>query len=214
MPDDFIPLAEETGLVAAVGEQIMLAAAEQTKAWRDAGYDSLVVAVNLSAMQVQRGDLKDVVETILKKTGLPAHYLELELTETAIMENVEVSKNVLRAVKDIGVHLAIDDFGTGYSSMESLIKFPFDTLKIDRSFIRNMTTSTKAAAIVKAIISMAHTLKLQVIAEGVETPEQLEFLRSIRSDAFQGFLFSAAVRAEDFEGLLREEQRWPIGRAA
>lgn len=214
MPDEFIPTAEETGLIVGIGEEILSAACRQNKAWQDAGFRPLSVAVNLSAVQLRQGDLVGTVERILKATGLTAHYLELELTETAIMESAEISTTVLRELNDLGVRLAIDDFGTGYSSLASLMNLPFDTLKIDKSFIRNMVEDTKTAAIVGAIISLAHSLSLNVISEGVETKAQLEFLRRLDGDAIQGFLFSVPLPPTRFEGLLRGERRWPIGRAA
>lgn len=214
MPDEFIPVAEETGLITAVGEEILRMACEQNRAWQDAGFRPLSVAVNLSAVQLRQADLVDTVRRILKETRLPARYLTLELTETAIMENVEVSATVMRALKSLGVHLAIDDFGTGYSSLASLTNFPFDALKIDKAFIGNMVGDAKMGAIVGAIISLAHNLNLNVIAEGVETKAQLNFLRRLDGDAIQGFLFCVPLPPADFEALLKEERRWPIGRAA
>lgn len=203
-PNNFIHLAEETGLIVPIGDWVLRSACAQNKAWQNAGMPKLRVAVNLSARQFGQLDLVRSITGILRETGLASHYLEIELTESLVMTDVERAIGTLRELKALGVKLSIDDFGTGYSSLSYLKRFPIDVLKIDRSFVRDITLDPDAAAIVASIISLSHNLKLNVIAEGVETPEQLRYLRQHGCDEMQGFYFSKAVPAEAFERMLRQ----------
>ncbi len=205
-PAKFIPVAEESGLILPLGEWVLRTACAQNKAWQDAGLRPVCVAVNLSARQFRHQDLVALVAGILQETGLDPALLELELTESLLMQNVEATIETLTRFKAMGVKSSIDDFGTGYSSLSYLKRFPIDTLKIDQSFVRNITTDPDDAAIAKTIISMAHEMRLRVIAEGVETEEQRSFLRLRHCDEMQGFFFSKPVPAEEFEILLRERR--------
>jgi len=206
-PMKFIPLAEETGLIIPLGEWVLRTACAQNKAWQEAGFPPLRIAVNLSAHIFKHKDVVKTIVRILKETGLDPDYLDLELTEGAVMENAETTITMLRELKEMGMHISIDDFGTGYSSLSYLKRFPIDILKIDQSFVRDIITDPDDAAIARLIITMAHTLKLKVIAEGVETEEQLLFLRSHECDEMQGYYFSRPVPAEAFTQLLREGRR-------
>ncbi|MDP1708333.1 MAG: EAL domain-containing protein [Gammaproteobacteria bacterium] len=201
-PAEFIPVAEESGLIVALGEWVLRTACAQNKAWQSAGLQPVYIAVNLSARQITQPDLVEVVAGILKETGLDPAYLKLELTESQIMQNVAAATDTLTRLKAMGVRLSIDDFGTGYSSLAYLKRFPIDTLKIDQSFVRDITTDPDDAAISKTIISMAHGMGLTVIAEGVETEGQKSFLSAHHCDEMQGYLFSRPVPTEKFETLL------------
>ena len=203
-PAEFIPLAEDTGLIAPLGEWVLRTACAQTKQWRDSGFQNLHVAVNLSPRQFQQPDLVLMIERLLKETGLDAACLELEVTESSVMKNAETAISTLRELKAMGIRISIDDFGSGYSSLSYLKTLPIDVLKIDQSFVRDMTTDPKDAAIVMAIIQLAHSLQLRVKAEGVETEDQLRFLRLLRCDEMQGYLFCRPLPAEAFERLLLE----------
>ncbi len=209
-PDKFIPLAEETGLIISIGEWVLHTACEQTKAWQNAGFSSLRVAVNLSSRQFSQIDLRHQLVQILMETGLDPKYIELELTESMLVQNTEVAIRRLNALKALGVEIAIDDFGTGYSSLSYLQQFPFDILKIDRCFIRNITENSNNAAITKAIIEMAKTLNLKLIAEGVETEAELSFVCQHKCDGMQGYLFSRPVPAHEFEQLLTSGKCLPL----
>jgi EAL domain-containing protein (putative c-di-GMP-specific phosphodiesterase class I) len=204
-PDQFIPLAEESGLIVPIGEWVLREACRQTRAWQDQGLPSLRVAVNISAVQFRRLDLVDTVQWALAAAGLDAQYLEIELTETAVMSDPEDSVEILERLSRMGIVVSVDDFGTGYSSMSYLRRFPIDKLKIDRSFIANVATSADDAAIVQGIISLAHSLRLRVVAEGVETREQLAFLQRHGCDQYQGYYFSKPLPAAEF-GLLLQRQ--------
>ncbi|PRC92173.1 bifunctional diguanylate cyclase/phosphodiesterase [Solimicrobium silvestre] len=204
-PTRFIGLAEEMGLIVPIGAWVIRTACIQTKAWHLAGYTDLRVAVNLSPRQFTQKALAQSIADVLAATGLEPHFLELELTESMIMNDVDNAITILRALKQLGVHISIDDFGTGYSSLSYLRRFPIDVLKIDQSFVNELNIDADAAAIVIAIISLAHSLRLKVIAEGVETPEQLAFLRAHGCDQMQGYYFSRPVNAEQFELLLQQE---------
>lgn len=206
-PADFIPLAEETGLIVPIGDWVIRAACAQLKSWHDAGLPLLPVAINLSARQFRQKDLAQRIAAILAETGLEARWLELEITETTVMHHSEESIVTLRALHDMGVRISVDDFGTGYSSLSYLKRFPIQMLKVDQSFVRDITTDPDDAAIVAAVASLAHNLGLKVIAEGVETPEQLMLLRALRCNSFQGFHFSRPLPAGEFEALLREGKR-------
>lgn len=205
-PTKFIPVAEESGLIVPLGEWVLRTACEQNKAWQLAGLKPVSIAVNLSARQFKQQDLVELVSNILQETELDPSYLELELTESMVMQNVEAAIATLTQFKVIGVKLSIDDFGIGYSSLNYLKHFPIGFLKIDQSFVRDITTNRDDAIIAKIIISMAHDLGLRVIAEGVETEEQKSFLCSHRCDEMQGYFFSMPLPAEEFEILLKERR--------
>ena len=206
-PDQFVPIAEECGLIVPVGRWVLREACRQTQAWLDSGLRAVPVAVNISAVEFRHKSFVEGVALILKETGLAPRYLELELTESVLMRDAESSASVLEALKAMGVKLAIDDFGTGYSSLSYLKRFPIDTLKIDQSFVRDISTHADDATIVSAVISMGRNLKQRVIAEGVETHEQLAFLRTQQCDQGQGFQFSHPLSAEDFTLLLETGAR-------
>ena len=201
-PVKFIPLAEETGLIVPIGEKVLEDACLQTKKWLDAGFSPLAVSVNLSALQFAQSDLQTRVEAILEETGLPPEYLDLEITEGTVMGDVENAIVILQKLSDMGISVSIDDFGTGYSSLSYLKRFPLNTLKVDRSFVSDITTNPDDAAIAETIILMAHNLNLKVVAEGVETFEQFDFLKKRKCDQIQGFLFSKPLDAHSFEKML------------
>jgi diguanylate cyclase (GGDEF)-like protein len=213
-PAEFIPLAEDTGMIVPIGEWVLRTACAQSKSWQEAGFAPLALAVNLSARQFQQQNLSEVVVLILQETGLNPHDLEMELTESSIMQNAESAVRTLGELKALGIKIAIDDFGTGYSSLGYLKRLPIDTLKIDRSFVRDVTADPDDAALVMAIITLAHNLRLKVVAEGVESEEQLSFLHLLRCDEWQGYLFSKPVPVEAFEELLLQEQNPALSRAA
>ncbi|WP_163558522.1 EAL domain-containing protein [Halomonas sp. NO4] len=206
-PMHFIPIAEETGLIQPLGEWALREACRQGQAWQQQGWPPMIMAVNLSTRQLQQPDLTATVGRILADTGLSPALLELELTESAVMEHPEETIAVLNELKALGVRLAVDDFGTGYSSLAYLRRFPFDTLKIDRSFITNVTTSADEASIAQTIIAMGHGLRLQVVAEGVETEAQAAYLRRRHCDQLQGYLFSRPLPAEEMGRLLSTQRR-------
>jgi diguanylate cyclase (GGDEF)-like protein/PAS domain S-box-containing protein len=211
-PEDFIPAAEELNLIVPLGAWVLRTACAQMKAWHDAGHAWLRVGVNLSPRQFQDPELVTTVETILRETGFPPAYLDLEITESTAMQNVEHSAQLLQRLKTKGIRISIDDFGTGHSSLSYLKRFPIDTVKIDQGFVRDLTKDD--AAIISAVISMARALNLRVIAEGVETEEQLAFLRREECSEMQGFLYSAPLAASDFEkaltGGIPGQGRWPV----
>ncbi len=212
-PGHFIGLAEETGLIVPIGEWALRTACLQNKAWQQAGFGSLRVAVNLSARQFAQRDLVQVVALVLAEVGLEAQHLELELTESLVMADVDHAIEVLRALKALGVKISVDDFGTGHSSLSYLKRFPIDVLKIDRSFVNEITASPDDAPIAQLVIWLAHSLGMQVIAEGVEDAKQLAFLQGHGCDQMQGFYFSPPVPALAFEKLLRQGKR-PIAQVA
>ena len=195
-PSQFIPLAEETGQINAIGEWVLQTACAQNRAWQEAGLPPIRVAVNLSARQFQQQNLVQSVDRVLAETGLEAQYLEVEITETIAMQDVKVTILVLEKLQAMGVYISIDDFGTGYSSLATLKQFPLNTLKIDQAFVKDLTTDAKDAALIRAIVALGHGLDLTVIAEGVETAEQQEFLRSVGCNAMQGYWFSKPLPAE------------------
>jgi diguanylate cyclase (GGDEF)-like protein/PAS domain S-box-containing protein len=201
-PGQFVQVAEESGLIVPIGRWVLREACRQVQAWLDAGLPAVTVAVNISAIEFRHKDFLSGVALILQETRLTPRYLELELTESILMQDVEASASLLQALKAMGVRLAIDDFGTGYSSLSYLKRFPISTLKIDQSFVRDIVTDPDDETIVSAIIGMGKSLHQRVIAEGVETLEQLEFLRARQCDEGQGFLFHKPLSAEDFERLL------------
>jgi len=203
-PGQFIPLAEETGLIVPIGEWVLATACAQNRAWQAEGLGPVRVSVNLSSAQFQHPDLFDMVLRTLGETGLDPEWLELELTESLLMQNAEAVVGTLKRFRDTGIHLSIDDFGTGYSSLSYLKRFPIDALKIDQSFIREVTTNADDAALATSIILMGRSLKLRVVAEGVETESQLSFLRIMQCDEAQGFLYSPPVPAAEAVRFLRE----------
>ena len=207
LPSEFISLAELSGLIVPLGQQVLRDACAQARAWQDMGFSDLGVAVNLSARQFQQADLVRDVTEALEATRLAAGMLDLEITESNAMQNAELSISMLRDLKRVGIRLSLDDFGTGYSSLNYLKRFPIDRIKIDQSFVRDVTRDAHDAAIASAVIAMAHHLELTVVAEGVETEEQLAFLRQNHCDEMQGYLFSAPVSASEFEHLLRTNRR-------
>jgi diguanylate cyclase (GGDEF)-like protein len=209
-PAEFIPMAEEMGLIISLGEWVLRTACRQIKMWQDTGFDNLRVAVNLSRRQFKQKNLSDRVSRILKETGLEPKYLELEITESLVMQNETEAALVLKQWQKLGIKISIDDFGTGYSSLSYLKDFPFEIIKIDKSFVSNITEDKKTAAITIAIIQLAHRLDLKVIAEGVETEEELDFLSKYECDEIQGYLFSRPLPASEFEKLLKSDRRLTI----
>ncbi len=203
-PVKFIPIAEETGLIVPIGEFVLQTACRQAQIWQEAGHEGFSIAVNLSARQFHQYDLIKTINDVLEITGLSAESLELEITESLGMKDVQHTLKTLTALKAMGIRIAIDDFGTGYSSLSYLKKFPINTLKIDQTFVRDIPNDQDSRTIIDLIISMAHTLKLNVIAEGVETVEHLDFLRDHACDVFQGYHFSKPVPAEEFAALLKK----------
>jgi diguanylate cyclase (GGDEF)-like protein len=201
-PNQFVSIAEDSGLIVPIGQWILREACRQAQAWQNAGLGSTPIAVNISAVEFRREDFLADLRGILRDTGLDPHYLEIELTESVLVQDVESTMAVLHALKALGVQLAIDDFGTGYSSLSYLRQFPIDTLKIDQSFVRDIATVTGDATIVRAVIGMGNSLKLRVSAEGVETREQLAFLQAEHCEEGQGFYFSPPIDAEAFAELL------------
>ena len=203
-PKMFIPLAEDTGLIVPIGEWVLRTACAQNKAWHAAGFGQLQVTVNISSSQFRQKNFLETVTSALNDTGMDPSCLELELTESVFMETTETTISTLKALKAFGVRISIDDFGTGYSSLSYLKRFPIDTLKIDRAFVRDITTDPDDRAIVKAIIAMSHSLNLRVVAEGVETAHQLALLSQQGSDGIQGHLFSPPLPSHSFLELLKE----------
>jgi len=205
-PGVFIPIAEETGLVVQIGRYVLRESCRINKMWQDMGYPLVKVAVNLSARHFQEDDIISEVQNVLDDTGLLPRYLELEITESMVMKDVEKAIGTLQELHNMGISLAVDDFGTGYSSFGYLKRFPIDALKIDMMFIKGMENSKEDQAMVAAIISMAHNLNLKVIAEGVEEAEQVTILRGFNCDQIQGYFYSKPVEAKSFEKLLRESK--------
>lgn len=204
-PAQFIPIAEETGLIIPLGRWVLRKACEQLRAWQLAGLPQLPVAVNLSACQFSEPRLVEHIVQILKETDLDPRYLELEITESTMVKDVSATIAILKELKELGIKTALDDFGTGYSSLSYLRQFPLDVLKIDQSFVRNITTISENRTIIEATIQMAHKLNLRVVAEGVETFKELKFLSDQGCDVVQGYLFSHPVPALELEGLLTRE---------
>ncbi len=204
-PIDFIPLLEETGLIHKVGEWVLFEACRQNKEWQDRGIPPVRVSVNFSTLQFNNQDLTDVISQTLKKTGLLPEYLDCEITESGLMQNFDGALELMGALSKIGVTFSIDDFGTGYSSLSYLKRFPVQKVKIDRSFIRDILKDEDDSALVEAIIAMAQKLKLKIVAEGVETIEQVEFLKECLCDEIQGYIFSPPINPEDCAKLIENK---------
>jgi EAL domain-containing protein (putative c-di-GMP-specific phosphodiesterase class I) len=206
----FIPVAEETGLIVALGEWVLRAACKQVRDWLDAGLPAVRIAVNFSARQFLERDLVEQVERALNETGCPPELIEVEVTESIAMKNADRSVAALQAFRRLGMGVALDDFGTGYSSLAYLRQFPLDRLKMDRAFIKEMTAGDNSRTMVDSIISLSHSLGLEVCAEGVETPEQIAILRSLSCDLLQGFGLARPMPAADATALVRAESppRW------
>ena len=213
-PNAFIPIAEESGVIIAIGEWVLAEACRQTKIWHDAGLGQIRIAVNLSARHFHLATLPDTVADVLASTGLAARFLELELTESAMMHDAAKAVRTVDRLKQLGVRISLDDFGTGYSSLAYLSRFAIDRLKVDQSFIRDITSNPVNASITTATIAMAHKLAKVVIAEGVETEAQMHFLRRHDCDEMQGFLFSKPLPADELEILLRKGHRLNFDLAA
>ncbi|MBM7553692.1 EAL and GGDEF domain-containing protein [Thalassobacillus pellis] len=207
-PDKFIPIAEETGLIVQLGEWVLFEACRQNQAWIEEGYAPERVAVNVSAEEIQRYDFSERVKGILKQTGMPPEFLELEITENSVMQNTELCIQTMQELRGLGIVLSIDDFGTGYSSLAYLRKFPINFLKIDKSFIKDIETDPSDAEIVKAMIQLGHTFKLEVVGEGVEKRTILDFLRLHGCDYYQGYHFSKPLPPEDFRAFLMEKSEY------
>ncbi|UCZ51460.1 EAL domain-containing protein [Bacillus shivajii] len=206
-PEKFIPIAEETGLIRDLGEWILIEGCRQNKLWQDEGNDPLRVALNLSIRQLLDPNFLQIVKSTLNRTGLEPHWLELEITESTLMDNEETVIEILQALKDLGIYISIDDFGTGYSSLSYLKRLPVNALKIDKSFISEIPISLDDQSLTKGIVAMAHSLNLKVIAEGVENEDQVEFLKSVKCDEIQGYFISRPLPPKSFEALVFKEQQ-------
>jgi EAL domain-containing protein (putative c-di-GMP-specific phosphodiesterase class I) len=212
-PAEFIPLAEETGAIVAIGEWVLRTACRELVGWLDAGVAPLRLALNISGRQYNDPNLVPSVRQTLEATGFPSHLLELELTESVIMEDVVDAAKRLGELHGLGVNLAVDDFGTGYSSLSYLKRFPIRSVKVDRSFVRDIAHNESSASIARAIIAFGSALGLKVIAEGVESHDQYDILRGCGCDELQGYLFSRPVPAEDAKKLATERRHLPLVRA-
>ena len=210
-PLEFIPLLEETGLIVAVGEWILRTACVQHHAWRAAGLPPMRVAVNISGRQFNSSDLIAMVERVVQDTRMEPVFLEFEITESVLMKNAGSVDKILQSLSTMGVHLGVDDFGTGYSSLSYLKRFPINILKVDQTFVRDITSDADDAAIVSAIITMAHALGIKTTAEGVETLDQLEFLRTQGCDFVQGYYFCRPQTGDEIERLIKENN-WVGGK--
>jgi EAL domain-containing protein (putative c-di-GMP-specific phosphodiesterase class I) len=202
LPDEFIPIAEDCGMIGSIGAWVLREACQQAMLWSEGNLREGTIAINVSATEFRAPGFLERVRQILDETGLYAGRLELELTESVLMNNAETSRVTLCALKDLGIKLVVDDFGTGYSSLSYLKQFPLDGLKIDQSFVRDLVPHSDNGIIIKAVIGMGHNLRLKVVAEGVETQGQYEFLCGLNCDVGQGFYFSPALPADQFEKLL------------
>jgi EAL domain-containing protein (putative c-di-GMP-specific phosphodiesterase class I) len=203
-PAEFIPIAENSGLILSLGEWVLRTAALQVKAWMDSGLPEMVLAVNLSAVQFRQPQLLETVMGVLQDTGLPARCLELELTESAAMHDPKAAIATMDALHQQGIRMSVDDFGTGYSSLNYLKRFKVYKLKIDQSFVRDVPSDPEDASIVSAIINMAHSLGMTTIAEGVETVEQQQFLKDNGCDEIQGYLFSRPLPPPELDRFVRQ----------
>jgi EAL domain-containing protein (putative c-di-GMP-specific phosphodiesterase class I) len=204
-PMQFIPVAEETGLIVPIGKWVLQTACFQNVAWQKQGLPRLCIAINLTSRQFGDEHLLRDVASILESTGMAASLLELEIHESLLIQDIDRTLSILTQLKTLGIKIAIDDFGTGYSSLATLQRFPLDTIKIDRSYIRDITTRPNESSLTRAIIEMGKSLSLTVVAQGVETREQAEFLRAHACDEFQGFYFNKPLSAHKFTELLRAQ---------
>ncbi len=209
-PMEFIPIAEESGIIVSIGEWVLKTACMQNKKWIDSGLEPHLIAVNLSARQFQQNNVVEMIDRIRCEAGLGPELLELEITESTAMQDLDLTIDVVNQLRKKGIRVSLDDFGIGYSSLNYLKQLPIDTLKIDKSFVRDITANSKEEAIAKSVISLAHKLNLTVVAEGVETKEQLLFLKEEGCDKVQGYLFSKPLPAEEIEKMLREKERFII----
>lgn len=205
-PSTFIPVAEDTGMIGELGAWVLREACMQTMRWHREGHDTLRVAVNVSPAQFRSESIRQNIEDALSLSGLSPEFLELELTESVLMDDVQASAAILEELTTLGVQVTVDDFGVGYSSLTQLKRFPVTSLKIDRSFVRDMISSDDDAAIVAATIALGHSLRLNVVAEGVEHADQLQFLQEHHCDESQGFLFSTPVSAQDLGAWLQKKR--------
>ncbi|MAL99810.1 MAG: hypothetical protein CL583_15320 [Alteromonadaceae bacterium] len=213
LPDDFIPIAEEIGLIEEIGRTVLMQACEQNKRWQQQGQDPVRVSVNISPRQLTQGDLPYLVRSVLEATGLAPQWLELEVTESGLMHNITAAQETLQQIRDLGVGISIDDFGTGYSSLNHLKRLPIDTLKIDKTFVRDLPFDSDDVSIVTATIALAKSMNLRVVAEGVRSVEQLYFLKDRECEEVQGYLFGLPVPAEQMEGvLMRPDNIIPLAR--
>jgi len=210
LPSQFIPISEESGLIVPIGRWVLREACRQAKAWWDAGLPRFKLAANISPVELRSKDFVAGVDTILRETGFDPQSLELELTETLLIQDSKSTAEVLGTLKEIGTRLALDDFGTGYASLSCVRRFPIDTLKIDQSFVRDLTTDAHDASVVSAVINMANGLHMVVVAEGVETLEQQRFLEDHQCSEAQGYRFSRPLNAEAFAGFLRAPKPKPL----
>lgn len=207
-PAEFIPIAEETGLIISIGEWVLHTACSQTKVWQKEGFAPFQIAVNLSRSQFIHRNLQERIIKIIQEVDLTPNYLELEVTEGLVMQNERAASRIMKAWQNYGIKISMDDFGKGYSSLSYLREFPFDVIKIDKSFIHNIMADSKTEAITIAIIQMAHSLNLKVVAEGVETQAELEFLQRHKCDEIQGYLFGPPLPISKFEQLLKEGKKY------
>lgn len=206
-PVEFIPIAEAKGLIIPLGDWVLKTVCKDAKKWHNMGYSLRRVAANISAKQLQQSDFGSRLLEIIGDTGLSPQYLELELTESMVVQNIELATHIFKQIKNMGVQIGIDDFGTGYSSLSYLNNFDFDTLKIDRSFLHQLDKHPKKQAMVQLMIELGHTLNLKVLAEGVETEAELSILKELHCDEFQGYLFSPPLPVSEIEALLQEYQK-------
>jgi EAL domain-containing protein (putative c-di-GMP-specific phosphodiesterase class I) len=204
-PNDFIPVAEETGIIVPIGEWVLRTACHQAKIWQEQFSLELTMSVNISSRQFREPEIVENVLSIVAETGISPDKLDLELTESTLMDGTDVVFNKMNRLRETGICISVDDFGTGYSSMSYLKRFPITTLKIDRSFVQDIPTDADDIAITQAIIAMGKSLGLILVAEGVETAEQMHFLREHRCDKLQGFLFSRPIPAHEAEALLKRD---------
>jgi EAL domain-containing protein (putative c-di-GMP-specific phosphodiesterase class I) len=204
-PDTFIPIAEESGLIVAINKWVIQTACRQNRTWEKAGFDPIRIAVNLSGYQLAKQNIIQVIRDALQEADLDAKYLEIEITENILMQDNEDTVWILQGMKDLGLKIALDDFGTGYSSLNYLTSFPVDVIKIDRSFVMGLPELKNNLVIIKTIIAMGHSLGMKIVAEGIETEEQLALLKEFGADEGQGYYFSRPVPQDEFTSFLQEE---------
>jgi EAL domain-containing protein (putative c-di-GMP-specific phosphodiesterase class I) len=206
-PARFITLAEETGLIVPISNWVLQTACRQNKAWQDNGLKPIRISVNISSKHIKQDGAILAIRELLEQSGLPPEYIEMEITEGALIDGTDMALVVMEQLKEMGLRLSLDDFGTGYSSLTYLKRFPIDSVKIDQSFVRNLTTNPDDAAIARAVVAMTHSLNLTVVAEGVETLQQLQFLKELGCDEAQGYFVGRPIAAEAFEKIIRGPYR-------